>query len=83
MRDAVGVGADGRGDLLVDGGLVGFGGELDEEVASVHGEERGKEVGIGDFAGVDAVAVAAGAGVDADVLALGGGEAVKDSGVGG
>ena len=82
LGDAVGVGAEGRGDLLVDGRFVGFGGELDEEVAGVHGEEGGEEVGIGDFARVDAVAVAAGAGVDADILAFGGGEAVEHSGRG-
>lgn len=47
-------------------------GQVDEEVASVHGEKGREEVEIGDLARVDAVAVAAGAGVDANVLALGG-----------
>ena len=79
MRYAVGVGAQGGGDLLVNGGLVGLRSELDEEVASVYGEEGGEEVGVGDFVGVDGVAVAAWAGVDADVCAFGCGKTVKDS----
>lgn len=66
--------------MAVDGRLVGFGGELDKEVAGVHGEEGGEEGGVGDFVAVDGVAVAAGAGVDADIAAFGGGEAGEDSG---
>ena len=62
-------------DLLVDARFVLLGRELDEEVAGVHGEEGGEELAVGDFVGMDGVAVAAGAGVDADVAAFGGGEA--------
>ena len=79
MGDAVGVLAEGGGDLFVYGGLVGFGGELDEKVAGVDGEEGGKEVRVGDLLGVHRVAVSSRAGVDANVDTLRGGEAVEDS----
>ena len=79
LRYAVGVRAQGGGDLLVNGRLVGLRSELDKEVASVYGEEGGEEVRVGDFVGVDGVAVAAWTCVDANVCAVGCGEAVEDS----
>ena len=82
LLDAVRVFADRLPDLLVDGGFVLLGRELDEEVAGVHGEKGGEEGAVGDFARVHAVAVAAGTGVDADVFALFCGETVEDSGAG-
>lgn len=68
--------------MLVDGAFVGFGGQLDEEVAGIHGEKGGEEGGVGDLAPVDTVAVAARAGVDADTAAFRGGEAGENSGGG-
>ena len=67
-------------DGLVDGGFVGLGGALDEEVAGVDGEEGGEEGRVGDVVGVDAVAVTAGAGVDADVRSFEGAKFGEDSG---
>lgn len=65
-------------NLLIDAALVFLRCELDEEVSRVHGEQRGQERGVGHFARVDGVAVAAGAGVDTDVGAFGGAEAGED-----
>lgn len=76
---ALGVATDGVSDLLVDARFVLLGRELDEEVAGVHGEEGGQQVAVGNFVGMDRVAVAAGAGMDADVGALRSGEAGQDA----
>ena len=59
--------------------FVGFGGELDEKVAGVDGEEGGEEIRVGDFMGVHRVAISSRAGVNADIDTFGGAEAVEDS----
>ena len=52
---------------------------MDEEVACVDAEEGREEAVVGDFEGVDGVAVSSGASVDADVGSLGGGKAGKNA----
>lgn len=72
LFDALGVATDRPPNLLVDARLVLLRRQLDKEVAGIHGEEGGEQLGVGDFVGMDRVAVTAGAGVDANVRALGG-----------
>lgn len=79
MLYPLGIPSDGLTDLFVDQRVVLFGGELNEEVASIHSEERREKSIVGDFLGVHAIAVATGTGVDADILAFSGGETVEDS----
>ena len=43
LLDALGVATDGPPDLLVDARLILLRRELDEEVAGIDGEERGKQ----------------------------------------
>ena len=76
---SIGVIAQGRCDLFVDRGRIGFRCQLNEEIAGIYGEERGEEIGVWNFMAMDRVAVPARAGVDANILALGRREASKYS----
>ena len=67
LRDAVGIGADARRDVLVDLLLVPLALELDHEIAGIELEHARQQVVVGHVGAVHRIAVAAGAGVDADV----------------
>lgn len=59
--------------------FVGFGGELNEEVTSVHLEHASQKFGVGHFFRVYAIAISAWAGVNPDVASFFGGESVQEA----